>query len=310
MRLRPFIADADFDAIRGWVSDERAHAMWCANLISYPPEKEDFCRVMRDNGVRYGDSPFVMTGDDGKAAGFFCYSTDHATNEGKLKFVIVDPALRGRGTGKAMLRLATEYAFRIAKADAVQLSVFPENIPALKCYESAGFTARSTKADAFRFREESWSRTNMVIRKAGQERHTRGPWTVRYNELTAAQFIELWESVWGDGPTPEQTALAMDNSLVRVSVYDGEKIIAMARMIGDRGLDYYIKDVVVRPEYQRRGAGRLLIEELLAFIRKNGVRGTDIFVELCAMPDRIPFYEQFGFSANEAQRLRMTVRAE
>jgi len=29
------------------------------------------------------------------------------------------------------------------------------------------------------------------------------------------------------------------------------------------------------------------------------------FVELCAVPDKIPFYEKFGFEANEAQRLKI-----
>lgn len=128
--------------------------------------------------------------------------------------------------------------------------------------------------------------------------------TIKQNELTAEEFISLWESVWGGAPTLEQTRLAMEHSLFRVSVYDGEKVIAMARMIGDMGLCYYIKDVVVRPEYQKQGIGRLLINELMQFIKENGVSGTDIFVELCAMPDKIPFYEKFGFSANEAQRLR------
>ena len=136
------------------------------------------------------------------------------------------------------------------------------------------------------------------------------PYTVRYNELTAEQFIELWESVWGDGPTLAQTSLAMEHTLFRVSVFDGEKIIAMARMIGDLGLDYYIKDVIVRPEYQRRGIGKLLIGELLAFIRQHGIPDTDIFTELCAMPDKIPFYMQFGFSANEAQRLRQMIHVD
>jgi len=129
--------------------------------------------------------------------------------------------------------------------------------------------------------------------------------TVKYNELTAEEFIFLWETVWGKGPSLEQTKLAMEHTLFRVSVFDGDKIVAMARMNGDMGLDYYIKDVIVRPEYQGRGVGRILIDELLKFIRENGVKGTDIFVELCAMPDKIPFYEKFGFSANEAQRLRM-----
>ena len=132
-------------------------------------------------------------------------------------------------------------------------------------------------------------------------------YTVRYNELTAEQFVELWESVWGDGPTLQQTELAMKHTLFRVSVFDGGRIVAMARMIGDLGLDYYIKDVIVRPEYQKQGIGKMMIVELLRFVRQNGVPDTDIFVELCAMPDKISFYEQFGFAANEAQRLKQMV---
>lgn len=129
--------------------------------------------------------------------------------------------------------------------------------------------------------------------------------TVKYNELTAEEFIFLWETVWGDGPSLEQTELAMKHTLFRVSVYDGNKIVAMARMIGDLGLDYYIKDVVVKPEYQKKGVGKMLINELIKYIGENGVSGTNIFVELCAMPDKISFYEQFGFEANEAQRLKI-----
>ena len=133
---------------------------------------------------------------------------------------------------------------------------------------------------------------------------------IKHNELTAEEFIFLWETVWGDGPSLEQTKLAMEHTLFRVSIYDGNEIVAMARMIGDMGLDYYIKDVVVKPEYQGKGIGRLLINELLKFIKENGVKDTEIFVELCAVPDKIPFYEKFGFNANEAQRLKMMCRVE
>jgi len=134
--------------------------------------------------------------------------------------------------------------------------------------------------------------------------------TIKYNELTAEEFIFLWETVWGAGPSLEQTQLAMEHTLFRVSVYDGNQIVGMARVIGDMGLDYYIKDVIVRPEYQKKGIGRLMINEILQFINDHGVHGTEIFVELCAMPDKIPFYERFGFSANEAQRLRLYHRVE
>lgn len=127
---------------------------------------------------------------------------------------------------------------------------------------------------------------------------------IKYNKLTAEQFIELWGSVGGKVPTLEQTKVAMNNTLFRISVWDGDKVIAMARMHGDMGLDYYIKDVVVRPEYQRKGIGRMMIDELFKFINDNGVKGTSIFVELAALPDKIPFYKKFGFDENPARRLK------
>ncbi|MDE6520168.1 MAG: GNAT family N-acetyltransferase [Ruminococcus sp.] len=129
--------------------------------------------------------------------------------------------------------------------------------------------------------------------------------TIKYNKLSAEEFIYLWNSVWDGSPSLEQTELAMRNTLFRVSVFDGQEIVAMARMIGDMGLNYYIKDVVVKPEYQHKGIGKMLIDELLKFVRDNGIEGTGVFVELCAMPDKMPFYEKQGFYANEAQRLKM-----
>ncbi len=130
-------------------------------------------------------------------------------------------------------------------------------------------------------------------------------YSIKYNELSAEEFVLLWETVWGQAPSLEQTRLAMEHTLFRVSVFDDDTIIAMARMIGDMGLDYYIKDVIVKPEYQGKGIGKMMISELLKFVNDNGIAGTQIFVELCAMPDKIPFYEKFGFHANEAQRLKM-----
>ena len=130
-------------------------------------------------------------------------------------------------------------------------------------------------------------------------------YTIKYNELDAYEFIDLWNSVWDDAPTFEQVDLAMKNTLFRVSIYDNNKLIAMARLIGDKGLDYYIKDVVVIPEYQKKGVGRILINELLKYVNDNGIKGTEIYVELCAMPEVAEFYKKCGFDSNEGIRLKM-----
>ena len=130
-------------------------------------------------------------------------------------------------------------------------------------------------------------------------------YVIKHNELSAEEFILLWSSVWDGTPSLEQTKLAMDHSLFRVSVFDDNNIIAMARVIGDMGLCYYIKDVVVRPEYQRKGIGSILLKEILSFIDSHGISGSYIAVELAALPDKVGFYEKLGFSSNDAKRLRL-----
>ena len=54
----------------------------------------------------------------------------------------------------------------------------------------------------------------------------------------------------------------------------------------------------------------MMINELLDFIKRNGVSGTGIFVELCAAPDKVPFYEKLGFDHNDAIRMKMMCVAE
>ncbi len=162
MKIRPFIPDKDFAIIKDWLPEERAHAMWSANLMKYPLGIDDFKTYMAKIADRFSDSPFAATSDDGTVIGFFCYSLNHETNEGKLKFVVIDPETRGRGVGKQMLELALKYAFEITGADAVQLDVFSPNVRAQKCYKSVGFCERRTEKGAFRYRDEVWDRVNMV----------------------------------------------------------------------------------------------------------------------------------------------------
>ncbi len=161
MRIRPY-QNKDFDIISQWITDERSHALWCANLMPYPLEKNSFDALLQETEERFGDSPFVATTNDGQVVGFFCFSVNLHTNEGMLKFVVIDNTMRNKGYGCEMLKLAIKYAFEIAKADAVHLNVFPENPGAKKCYEKVGFKERTLTENAFSFKDESWGRCNMI----------------------------------------------------------------------------------------------------------------------------------------------------
>lgn len=166
MRIRPYISNRDFDEIREWITDERTHSLWCANLIQYPLEKKNFEDKLAEMALKYGDYPYVAVTDEGKTVGFFCYSVNEDTNEGMLKFVMISPEFRGKGYGREMIALAVKYAFEITKADIVQLNVFSNNTIARECYLSAGFSERSVTDKAFRFNDEMWGRCNMAIRKS------------------------------------------------------------------------------------------------------------------------------------------------
>lgn len=120
---------------------------------------------MNEAAERFGDSPYVVTSDNGELIGFFCYSVNLETNEGMLKFVMNNPEYRGKGYGKKMLQLAIKFAFEITDVQAVHLNVFPENTRAKRCYESVGFTERKTDLNAFTYKDESWGRCNMIIKK-------------------------------------------------------------------------------------------------------------------------------------------------
>lgn len=165
MQIRQYI-QSDFDEIKNWITDARTHALWCANLIRYPLEKGNFEDKLAEMSLKYGDTPYVATDDEGKAVGFFCYSASLDTNEGMLKFVIVSPEFRGKGYGREMVALAVKNAFENTKVDMVQLNVFSNNTVARNCYLSVGFSERSITDKAFCFNEEMWGRCNMAIRKS------------------------------------------------------------------------------------------------------------------------------------------------
>lgn len=165
MRIRPYIPDKDYEYLSKWIDDERTHTFWSANCFPYPITPETFHDFLEKISTEWTDSAYIATENNGQAVGFFCYSVNTEDNIGFLKFVIVDKKRRGNGYGKEMLHLALQYAFQITGAKAVQLNVFNENISAKQCYEKVGFVERTVDKNVFTYKDELWSRCNMIIFK-------------------------------------------------------------------------------------------------------------------------------------------------
>lgn len=119
--------------------------------------------------------------------------------------------------------------------------------------------------------------------------------TVQTNSLTPELFLELYQSVGWDAPGLEQIERALENSFATFCAYDGEVPVGMARLLGDGGMSFYVKDFAVRPEYQGQGVGRMLMEAMESHITASIRDGWAVSLELISSKGREPFYEKFGF---------------
>ena len=68
-------------------------------------------------------------------------------------------------------------------------------------------------------------------------------------------------------------------------------------VLGDGATFAYLKDIIVRPEWQGRGIGTRIVEALLAILRRPSPDG--MLVTLFTGQHLADFYERFGFSGPE-----------
>lgn len=110
---------------------------------------------------------------------------------------------------------------------------------------------------------------------------------------TVEEYIKLRNAVGWAIPNKESIQKGLSNSLYAVCIeFEGE-IIGMGRVIGDDALAYYIQGVIVLPEFQKRGIGSLIMDNIMRYLKKNCTPNT--VVGLMAAKGVSPFYEKYGF---------------
>ena len=91
---------------------------------------------------------------------------------------------------------------------------------------------------------------------------------------------------------PEMLRRAFAGSLCTLCAYDGGRIAGIVRAVGDGASVLCVQDLLVLPEYQRRGIGGRLLRELLA--RYPDVYQTMLLTD--DTPEHAAFYEHAGFT--------------
>ena len=111
---------------------------------------------------------------------------------------------------------------------------------------------------------------------------------------TNVEFNKLFSSVgWGVRDNKKIDANRV-SSVFSVSIYDNDKIIGMARVVGD-GAYYTIYDVITLKEYQGQGIGTTLMQEIISWYKS--IEDDDTYLYLGASEGKESFYEKFGFKS-------------
>lgn len=132
IRLRPYKV-TDANVILSWCQDEKAFYQWTAGILgNYPITQNEF-------GFVESLMPFTAFDETGIVGFFTLRSPNESPDELRFGFVIVNPDKRGKGYGKAMLRLGLKFAFEIYGANKASLGVFENNLTAYYCYKAVGF---------------------------------------------------------------------------------------------------------------------------------------------------------------------------
>jgi len=91
-----------------------------------------------------------------------------------------------------------------------------------------------------------------------------------------------------------------EKSLFSVCLYNIDKLIGFGRIVGDGSMYFYIQDIIVIPEYQGKGFGKIIMNEVMQYLENNANHNS--FIGLMAADGVEKFYRKFGFKTRAAPR--------
>ena len=119
-------------------------------------------------------------------------------------------------------------------------------------------------------------------------------------DISLSSLLELYTAVGWVAYTREERrgdlAKAVKNASFVVSAWEGNTLVGLARVLSDDVSIFYLQDILVHPNYQRRGIGERLISECL--IRYAHVRSKVLMTD-DEERQRL-FYEKAGFRNTKA----------
>lgn len=114
-------------------------------------------------------------------------------------------------------------------------------------------------------------------------------------DITTEEFLDIIESVGFKTYSKEQVDKALKNTMYMVKAIVDDKVVGIGRVVGDYSILCCLSDVSVRPEYQGKGIGLMIIKELRKMIEEGVKEGEKMQIELTPTAGNEKFYEKGGY---------------
>lgn len=119
--------------------------------------------------------------------------------------------------------------------------------------------------------------------------------TIReYTEFDLREIMNLYSSAGWVNYTrnPQVLVSAYKNSLLTLGAYDDDgKLVGIIRVVGDGASIVFVQDLLVLPEYRRRGIGSRLLDHVICHY--NDVYQMELLTD--DTPETKAFYQSHGF---------------
>ena len=96
-----------------------------------------------------------------------------------------------------------------------------------------------------------------------------------YTEYKEAEILRLYAEVGWTAYTdaPDTLRKGFENSLLTLAAYEGTTLLGLVRAVGDGHTIIFVQDILVRPQFQRRGIGPALFAGSLFHDKTKPVSG-------------------------------------
>lgn len=115
------------------------------------------------------------------------------------------------------------------------------------------------------------------------------------NDINLYELEKLCDAVgWVRRPL-KKVKIALENSFLTISLFcyvdNHKQLIGFARATSDNSFNATIWDVVVHPDFQRKGLGKLLMSQIIKQLRFYDISTITLFAD----PQVVKFYRHLGF---------------